>query len=87
MRTNKHKSVKILHGNLIKSKSGGYTAFFEEFPEIVAEGENVKEAKQNLITIFVEVMQYKRERANDAIAKPNLRDPEHTVKRFALSVV
>jgi len=35
------------------------TAYFDEFPDIIAEGENEEEAKENLLEALSEVLQYR----------------------------
>jgi predicted RNase H-like HicB family nuclease len=40
--------------------------FFDEFPEITAEGENADEAKANLLEALKEVLEYRRYRARQA---------------------
>jgi predicted RNase H-like HicB family nuclease len=42
---------------------GGYTCRFEELPEVFSEGENIEEAKSNLLDALNQVMEYHREEA------------------------
>jgi len=39
-------------------KIGGYTAFFKQFPNIISEGETVKEAKDNLINAIYDALHH-----------------------------
>ena len=62
----------------------GYTAFFAEFPEIVAEGNTQNEAQLNLIQTMAAVFEYKKhENASDNftskfITKPMIFELETT---------
>ena len=40
-------------------KTGGYTAFFKQFPEIIAEGPNNNKAIQNLMNAVYDVFKYR----------------------------
>lgn len=39
----------------------GYTAYFAEFPEIIAQGENIESAKDNLFSALKSMLDFKRE--------------------------
>lgn len=53
--------VPELTGILIQDpKDSGFTAYFAEFPEVIAEGTTEKEAKNNLITALKTVLEIKR---------------------------
>jgi predicted RNase H-like HicB family nuclease len=45
---------------------GGYTCHFEELPDVFSEGENLDEAKANLVDALMEVLAYHREEARKA---------------------
>ncbi len=47
-------------GNLVRGDHGRYAAYFDEFPELIAEGENSKEAKENLIEALKELLEYRK---------------------------
>lgn len=49
-----------LHGIIIQSQQGGYTGYFSEFPEAVAEGETEDEVQKNLFEALREVLSYRR---------------------------
>ncbi len=52
----------VLTGILIKDPSdNGYTAFFAELPEVIAEGDTREKARENLITNLKCVLDYRRE--------------------------
>ena len=46
-------------------QSKGYTAYFAEFPEVIAQGEDLEEAKQNLIDAFKSMIEFKSEEAKE----------------------
>jgi predicted RNase H-like HicB family nuclease len=48
------------------ASEGGYTCHFEELPEVFSEGENLDEAKANLVDALMEVLAYHREEARKA---------------------
>lgn len=43
----------------------GYTAYFAEFPEVIAQGDNLDEAKANLMQAFKSMIEFKSEEAKD----------------------
>ncbi len=45
--------------------SKGYTAYFAEFPEAIAQGETVEEAKLNLLDAFQSIMEFRNEEAKN----------------------
>ncbi len=53
---------------------GGYTCHFEELPEVFSEGENLEEAKTNLLDALNEVMEYHREEARKNPAPGAVRE-------------
>ena len=55
-------------------KLGGYTAFFKQFPEVVVEGENEKEAMSTLIETLQLVLKH------DQVA-PKIKLPAHVIER------
>jgi predicted RNase H-like HicB family nuclease len=75
--------IKFLNGNLVKAASGRYTAYFDEFPEIIAEGENEENAKENLILALKEVLKYRKELSQDRSTSQNYK-PTIPTKRFEL---
>ena len=52
-----------LHGVVIQSQQSGFTGYFTEFPEAIAEGETEEEVKKNLFEALMEVLSYKREQS------------------------
>lgn len=49
-----------LTGVIIESKQGGYTGYFAEVPEAIAEGETKDEVKENLIEALSCILDYRR---------------------------
>ena len=49
-----------LHGVIIESQKGGFTGYFSEFPEAIAEGETEDEVQSNLFEALKEVISYRR---------------------------
>ena len=43
------------------AREGGYTCHFEELPEVFSEGENLQEARANLLDALTQVMEYHRQ--------------------------
>jgi len=39
-------------------KIGGYTGFFKDFPNIITQGETIKETQQNLWNTVYDVLKY-----------------------------
>lgn len=39
-------------------KQGGYTTFFKDFPKLVAQGETVEEAQENLWNALYDTLKY-----------------------------
>lgn len=76
----------VLSGVLILNPSGRYTAYFEEFPDIVAEGDNETQAKDSLIETLLLVAQYKvKQRVNAStchVATELCESEPRTVKHF-----
>lgn len=57
-----NKPTVSLTGILIEDKqSGGFTAFFAEFPEAVAEGANEVEVQKNLFEALTNVLEVKKD--------------------------
>ena len=50
-----------LHGVLIESQEGGFTGYFSEFPEAIAEGETEEEVRKNMFDALIEILSYKKE--------------------------
>ncbi len=66
----KKKPTLVLNGVLIENQSGRITAYFEEFPDIVAEGDNEDNAKDNLVEALMMVAQFKvKQRMDSTVSK------------------
>lgn len=65
------KKYELAPGTLVKCQSGGYLAFYEHRTDIVANGENEKEALKNLRIMYKIVTQEeKQESEKDAPQLP-----------------
>lgn len=82
-RIKKKQQTIFLTGNLIEGPTGRYTAYFDQFPELVAEGENENDAKKNLIAAFQEVLEYKKA---TSIAIKHSNASHKPVKHFELAI-
>lgn len=69
------------------AEEGGYVCWFEEIPEAMSQGATVNEAKSNLINALTEIVEYRREQANQTIAYRNriLGSQKILTKRTMLS--
>ena len=54
------------------AEEGGFTCFFEEFPEVFSEGETLEEAKRNLLDAFHEVAAWHRDEARRRVSAPTV---------------
>ena len=57
-----------------EAPEGGYTAFVEELPGAVSQGETIEEARENLKEAIEMMLEYNRERALRDV------DPQHVVR-------
>jgi predicted RNase H-like HicB family nuclease len=46
----------------------GYTAYFAEFPEVIAQGDDTASAKENLLLAFKSMIEFKTEEAKEEYA-------------------
>jgi predicted RNase H-like HicB family nuclease len=53
---------------------GGFTAHFEELPEVFSEGETLAEAKANLLDALTQVLEYHREQARKNVVPGAVRE-------------
>lgn len=58
-RANNHPNFSLISILVQDPKSMGYTAFFKQFPEVLAEGKDEDEALRNLILILQDSLQFK----------------------------
>ncbi len=56
------------------AKEGGYTCFVEEIPAAISQGENLEEAKANLMDALHLVLQAQRELAEKSLSPGALRE-------------
>jgi predicted RNase H-like HicB family nuclease len=69
-------------GILIQDKDKGYTAYFAEFPEVIAEGDNEEEAAQNLFEAFRIMLEVKKQE----MRQDSHFDVNSRIKSFELAV-
>lgn len=50
-----------LNAVFVEAQEGGYTGYFVEFPEAIAEGETQLEVEANLVEALKIVLEYKKE--------------------------
>jgi len=72
-------------GILIQDReSKGYTAYFAEFPEVIAEGANEKEAQENLFEAFSFMLEVKKQEMRK---DQNYDEKTSIIKSFNLELV
>lgn len=49
-----------LNAILVQDKSGGYTSFFAQFPNIIAEGDTEDQAIENLFNLVQDVFEHQQ---------------------------
>ena len=54
------KKFDFLHGNLIESEPGRYVAFFDEFPEIIAQGNSEEDVKDRLLSGLISILKRRK---------------------------
>lgn len=82
MATEKRNVISIT-GVMIQDKNtAGYTAYFAEFPEVIAQGGNADEVKSNLFDALQSVLSFRREEMEDE----NEGDEGVYTESFELSV-
>ena len=60
----------------VPAEEGGYTAYIEEIPAAISEGETLEEARENLVDALREVLECNRELARrQTEAQSALREP------------
>jgi len=59
--------------------SGGYTAYFKQFPDIIAEGDTEEDAELNLLNAVHDVFQYQSEIEDEPI------DPSLNVSKKSIN--
>lgn len=69
-----------LNAVFVEAQEGGYTGYFVEFPEAIAEGENQAEVETNLVEALKMVLEYKKE------ANENAYFEGKTTKKFNLEI-
>lgn len=53
-------------------KSGGFTAFFKQFPDVIAEGDTEDKALINLVNLLHDVLDYKSKQEDLAMPSGNV---------------
>ena len=59
----------------IPAEEGGYTAFVEEIPGAITQGETIEEARENLVDALRMVLECNRQLAREAAADNAFREP------------
>ena len=73
------KKTELVPGTLIKCESGRYLAFYEHRTDIIANGENEKDAKENLRKMYAVIKKHEGEQ----LEKSAVKLPENfTAKHF-----
>ena len=57
-----------------QAPEGGYTCYFEEFPDVFSEGESIAEAKANLLDALQLVLEYHRDEARKSAKTTAVRE-------------
>ena len=64
--SNKQNPILEITGVMIQDpETKGYTAYFAEFPEVIAQGENIDAAKENLFSAFQSMIEFKSSEAKE----------------------
>lgn len=78
------KKIKLnLHGNVIRNSPGRYVAYFDEFPEMTAQGATESQTKERLVHGLMTVLKMNKKLTDDLKEKNKKKSPE--IKRFELS--
>jgi predicted RNase H-like HicB family nuclease len=59
----------------IPAEEGGYTAFVEEIPGAITQGETIEEARENLVDALRMVLECNRELARETEPSTAVREP------------
>ena len=68
------------------AEEGGYVCWFEEIPEVMSQGDNLEEAKANLLDALKEVLEYRREKAKQKIVCDNDRTTTNKTIEMSIAV-
>lgn len=69
-----------LNAVFVESHEGGFTGYFVEFPEAIAEGETQAEVEINLVDALKSILEYRKE------ANENAYFEGKTTKQFNLEI-
>lgn len=69
-----------LTGVIIQSKSGGYTGYFAEVPEAIAEGNTQEEVKSNMFEALSVILDFRKSEANDNSLDPSVSSFDVTLE-------
>ena len=76
----KKKTKELVPGTIVRCESGRFIAFYEHRTDIIANGENEKDAKKNLKKMYKIVTKHEQEEDEE---KKILKLPDHfQTKRF-----
>lgn len=80
IRFTKKRNYELMPGTLVKCESGRYIAYYEHRTDIIANGENERDAKKNLKKMYIEIIQMEEAEAE---SEPPLKLPPYTeTKKF-----
>jgi predicted RNase H-like HicB family nuclease len=57
----KNKKTSVVPGTIIECNSGRFVAYYEHRTDIIASGENERQAKKNLKEMYASVIEYEEE--------------------------
>jgi predicted RNase H-like HicB family nuclease len=77
----KSRKKELVPGTIIECKSGRYMAYYEHRTDIIANGENEKDAKKNLKEMYAAVAKFEQDDEGDINRKIEF-PKDFTVKRF-----
>lgn len=69
-----------LHAIYLKAKEGGFTGYFSEFPEAIAEGETEKEVETNLFEALKLIFEYRREQSIEEVQEGTSSTTEYELE-------
>lgn len=68
------------------AEEGGYVCWFEEMPEVMSQGDDLDEAKSNLLDALKEVVDYRREQAAQKIKSENSQLRKEKIQAISIAV-
>jgi predicted RNase H-like HicB family nuclease len=84
MAESKHKKHEIVPGTIVKCQSGRYIAYYEHRTDIIANGDNEKDAKKNLKKMYKIVRDHEE---SESETPPMILPPDTKTKSFSEKLV